>query len=277
MADLDRNSLRCLGYVGFAGDRTPEAMACVAEFAEVLAGFLDIPLDCMGQPGDTHDLPWDAALKLSVPFFDRVKQQYSELLSASVRPILVTSRCATAIATLPVVNHYHPDVVVLWLDAHGDLNTPATSPSGYLGGMPLAAGLGLWDSGYGAGLSGDRAIHLGGRDWDEGELAAIEEKTIAIFTTTEIQTDLQPLVRLIDGRDVYVHLDTDVYEPSEVVAEYAVADGLTRGDVAAILSEVMRVSNFVGLEITELSPKIKAQKISSYQALLDSFAPLKIQ
>ena len=48
---------------------------------------------------------------------------------------------------------------VVWLDAHGDFNTPATSGSGYLGGMPLAAACGLWDSGYGAGVD-PRAVVL---------------------------------------------------------------------------------------------------------------------
>ncbi|MGK7911776.1 MAG: arginase family protein, partial [Synechococcus sp.] len=85
---------------------------------------------------------------------------------------------------------------------------------------------------------------------------------------------LRQLVKLIRNRDIYVHIDTDVYEPSEVVAEYAVADGLTRTDVATMLSIVLEYSTLIGLEITELSPRNDAQKILSYQALLDSFAPL---
>ena len=42
-----------------------------------------------------------------------------------------------------------PDVRVLWLDAHGDFNTPETTPSGFLGGMCLAAACGRWDAGFG--------------------------------------------------------------------------------------------------------------------------------
>ncbi|MEL7476521.1 MAG: arginase family protein, partial [Cyanobacteria bacterium J06555_12] len=184
-----RNLFCCLGYVGFSGDRTPYGMDCAADFAGVLAQYLDIPLECMGQPAEPSDVPWDAALGLSVPFFNRVSRRFHELLSAKARPILVTPRCATSIATLPVVNHYHPDVVVLWLDAHGDLNTPNTSPSGYLGGMPLAAGLGVWDSGYGAGLSGDRVIHIGGRDWDESELEFIDSRSMTTLATMTTQKE----------------------------------------------------------------------------------------
>ncbi|MGK7910429.1 MAG: arginase family protein, partial [Synechococcus sp.] len=178
-----RNSFRCLGYVGFAGDRTPHGMGCAADFAGVLAAYLNIPLECMGQPAEPRDVPWDMALNLSETFFKHVSQRLHALLSAKTRPILVTPRCATSIATLPIVNQYFPNVVVLWLDAHGDLNTPDTSPSGYLGGMPLAAGLGLWDSGYGAGLSINRVIHIGGRDWDESELEFIDVGGIETLTT----------------------------------------------------------------------------------------------
>jgi arginase len=48
-------------------------------------------------------------------------------------------------------------------DAHADYNTPASTPTGYLGGMVIAALCGLWDSGYGAGLAPDRTILVGAR------------------------------------------------------------------------------------------------------------------
>ena len=250
-------------------------MDCAADFARVLAQFLECPLECMGKPAATLDVSWELALELSAPFFNSVGTRIDELLSAKTRPILVTSRCATSIATLPVVSRDYSDVILLWLDAHGDLNTPETSPSGYLGGMPLAAGLGVWDSGYGSGLSGDRVIHVGGRDLDESELELIKSSGIVPLTMNSPAADLQQLALLTRGKQVYVHIDTDVYEPSEVVAEYAVSHGLTRGDVAAIVDTVMRAGMLVGLEITELSPRNDAQKVASYQALLDSLAPLR--
>ena len=50
--------------------------------------------------------------------------------------------------TFQAVVRHAPDVHVLWLDAHGDFNTPETTPSGFLGGMCLAAACGRWDSGF---------------------------------------------------------------------------------------------------------------------------------
>ena len=51
--------------------------------------------------------------------------------------------------TLPTVLRHVPEARVVWLDAHGDFNTPATTPSGFLGGMCLAAACGRWDAGLG--------------------------------------------------------------------------------------------------------------------------------
>jgi hypothetical protein len=78
--------------------------------------------------------------------------------------------------TLPTVARHAPDAYVLWLDAHGDFNTPGTTTSGFLGGMCLAAACGRWDSG----LTEDRldpaqVILCGARDLDEEESALLED------------------------------------------------------------------------------------------------------
>ena len=59
-----------------------------------------------------------------------------------------------------------PRRAFVWLDAHGDFNTPATTGSGFLGGMCLAAACGRWDSGFGAGLDPRRVVMSDGRDLD---------------------------------------------------------------------------------------------------------------
>ena len=58
---------------------------------------------------------------------------------AGAQPVLTASDCSICIATLPEVVLHEPDVHVAWIDAHGDFNTPETTPSGFLGGMCLAA------------------------------------------------------------------------------------------------------------------------------------------
>jgi arginase family enzyme len=57
--------------------------------------------------------------------------------------------------TLPVMARYHPDALVVWFDAHGDLNTPESTTTDYLGGLALSGPVGMWESGLG---SGDRPV-----------------------------------------------------------------------------------------------------------------------
>ena len=62
--------------------------------------------------------------------------------------MLLAADCSMSMTTLPTALRHQPEARVLWLDAHGDFNTPDTTPSGYLGGMCLAAA-GEWDAGLG--------------------------------------------------------------------------------------------------------------------------------
>ncbi len=80
----------------------------------------------------------------------------------------------------------HPDLVLVWLDAHGDLNTPDTSPSGFLGGMPFAILLGWCHeplrraAGVELPLPEERAALVGARDLDPGERDAIARSLLVV-------------------------------------------------------------------------------------------------
>ena len=90
----------------------------------------------------------------------------------------------------------------------------------------------------------------------------------------QIESGVDELVEMIQGKAVYVHIDTDVYDPSEVVAEYSVEDGLFRQHVDNVMRTIQVEANLVGLEITELSPKSTDERENSYQALFDSLGSL---
>jgi arginase/N-omega-hydroxy-L-arginine amidinohydrolase len=97
-------------------------------------------------------------------------------------PVMVANTGSASLASLPVVARTFADAVVLWIDAHGDFNTPATTDTGYLGGMVLAAACGLWDSGHGAGLRPEQTIIVGARDID-GDEASDTAATSTIVDT----------------------------------------------------------------------------------------------
>jgi len=140
----------------------------------------------------------------------------------------------------------------VFIDAHGDFNTPETTLSGMLGGMPvaIAAGLGLQRLRQTAGLEPAldvRSIVLAGvRDTDPLEHELIEQKQVARLSVRDIRgaTDAlrREMQRLTERVDVvYVHVDMDVLDPREVPGHpLRVADGPTSLELAAAVEEMFR-------------------------------------
>src|SRR6266536_6491346 len=65
-------------------------------------------------------------------------QAVADTLARAARPLLLSGDCTTALGAVAGLQRRKRDVAVVWLDGHGDFNTPATTITGYLGGMPLA-------------------------------------------------------------------------------------------------------------------------------------------
>jgi len=107
------------------------------------------------------------------------------------------------------------EVALVWIDAHGDLNTPATTPSGFIGGMPFAELLGWcfddWRrlAGLDPPLPEERAVLVGGRDLDPGERANVDRSLVH-----ESDDASGALAALPPDAPLYVHVDTDVLDPS---------------------------------------------------------------
>jgi arginase family enzyme len=147
--------------------------------------------------------------------------------------------------TLPAVMRCRPEAHVLWLDAHGDFNTPETTPSEFLGGMCLAAACGVWDAGLGAEPAVDpaRVVMCGVRDLDEGERALVERHGVAVEAPGA-------LAERLSGLPVYVHLDLDVLDPSVFPAQFPAPGGLSDGGLRTLLAEVAESAEVIGVEIT---------------------------
>ncbi len=264
----------CISINGFAGDRTPHGMKECHALSRTIGARFGIDVEYHGEPSPASDLTWDQALDKSRETFARSASLIKDAFERGVVPLIVTPRCATALATLPQVVVAYPDCVIAYFDAHGDLTTPETSESGYLGGMPLAATLGLWESGYGNGLRPEQLVHIGGRDFDDCEIDLLHETDIHVFSKERLEEDRRSLHDLIADKAVFVHIDVDVFDPTEVTAEYAVADGLLRQHVKSVLKEITAHATLVGLEITEFSPKNDVERENSYSALLEALEGL---
>ena len=166
---------------------------------------------------------------------DTLDEQTAALAAAlPERPLVLGGCCCAHVGAVRGLAARFDKLGVVWLDAHGDLNTPETSPSGNLWGMPLRM---LLDDGV---LSpGDVAL-VGARALDPPEADYLAEHGID-----------DSLERALDGVDaVYIALDLDVLDPSEVQVFVPESDGPSAGAVESILREVVSRARLVGIGVT---------------------------
>ncbi|MGZ8633542.1 MAG: arginase family protein, partial [Solirubrobacteraceae bacterium] len=146
------------------------------------------------------------------------------------RPLLTATDCSICVATVPAVARRWPDAWLLWLDAHGDFNTPDTTPSGFLGGMCLAGAVGLWRTGYGVGPGPEKVVLVGGRDLDDAEDVLMDRHGV-------VRTDDPAAV--LAGREVFVHLDVDILDPTVMPGQlYPAPGGLDTTQLHDVLADV---------------------------------------
>ena len=166
---------------------------------------------------------------------DTLDEQTAALAAAlPERPLVLGGCCCAHVGAVRGLAARFDKLGVVWLDAHGDLNTPETSPSGNLWGMPLRM---LLDDGV---LSpGDVAL-VGARALDPPEADYLAEHGID-----------DSLERSLAGVDaVYIALDLDVLDPSEVQVFVPESDGPSAGAVESILREVVSRARLVGIGVT---------------------------
>jgi arginase len=220
-------------------DRTPGG----ARGAESLGLALDPEARLVGTPGNAHIADWSDDLRDSRGCLLEAGGQVEDMLAAGAFPVLTSSDCSICMTTFQAVVRHAPDVHVLWLDAHGDFNTPDTTISGFLGGMCLAAACGRWDSGFAPALEPGRVLMCGVRDLDAAERVLVETAGVGNARPSEVTSYLT-------GRRVFVHLDMDVLDPDVLPAQFAVPHGLSDTGLRTLLGEVKRDCEVVGLEVT---------------------------
>ncbi len=177
-------------------------------------------------------------------------------------PVIIGGDCLTAIGTVGGLDGAAAGVV--WLDAHGDFNTPETTPSGYLGGMPLAALAGrcLPELTAAAGLQApipeERIILLGVRDLDPPEQAALEASPVTVMTTAQLREApdavAQALARLGAQGPIYLHIDVDVLDPAVMPGVvYPTPGGLSLDELAGLLKTVRANCTPAAIAITAVN------------------------
>jgi arginase family enzyme len=238
-------------------DRDPRGAEGARALATELAARLRTEARMVGSPGEPRDSAWDDDLRDSRGCLLEAGGQLEDALVAGRFPILTASDCSICLTTLPTLARHRPDAWVLWLDAHGDFNSPDTTPSGFLGGMCLAAACGVWQSGLGDGLDPARVVMCGVRDVDPGERVLLETRGVGLV---ERPGDLADHLR---GLPVYVHLDLDVLDPTVMPARFPAPGGLSDGGLRTLLAEVAEAAEPIGVEITAFSAPERAKRVAT--------------
>ena len=240
-------------------DRTTGGGAGAAALAEALGEKLGIDARIVGSPGEARIGDWSADIADSRGCILEAGGQVDDALAAGDMPLLLASDCTICMTTLPSVMRHRPDARVLWLDAHGDYNTPSTTPSGFLGGMCLAAACGEWDAGFGDPVPRDQVVIAGVRDLDDGERELLERSPVTV-----IGSSLETLVAVqnaLDGQPVYVHLDVDVLDPEDMPAQFPAPGGLRADKLYDLLEAVADECEIVGIEVTALEAPDRAPTV----------------
>lgn len=224
------------------------ARILVPYHTDELLAELDIPLApdvtvTVDPPPDTD--PWTVMATLY--------GQVAELVAADVRrgarPVVLSGDCTTALGVVAGLQRGGLDPSLVWLDAHGDLQSPETSTSGYLGGMPLrlllghraeliAEPLGLRP------VPQQRVALIGVRELDPPEheylLASdVRQADVARFS-----------VEVLPPGPIYLHFDVDVVDPEQLPGlRYPVPDGPGVSEVADVLAAVLATGRVVALGI----------------------------
>lgn len=183
-------------------------------------------------------------------------------------PLVFGGDHSIAIGTLAGVSKHYENLGVIWYDAHGDLNTSDTSPSGNIHGMPLAVSLGIGDEsltgigGYTPKVKPENIVIIGARSLDEGERELIKERGIKVFTMHEVdrmgmtkvmEEAINYLKDKTDG--VHLSLDLDGLDPSDAPGVGTPVMGGISYRESHLAMEMLAESNLItSAEFVEVNP-----------------------
>ena len=238
MSALRARCPHCRTLTAVAFDDVYECHSCGAAWN---AGLVRVPRawgaggEAMAEAAHTA-LPYPEALVVDR---DTLEEQSAALAEGLPRrPLVIGGCCCAHVGAIRALAARNERLAVVWLDAHGDLNTPETSPSGNAWGMPLRMAID-----EGSVRTGNVAL-VGARDLDPPEEAYVSGHGID-----------DDLTRALGGASAtYIALDVDVLEPGATAIFMPVPGGLEVGDVERILLEVASRSHVAGLGITGLVP-----------------------
>ncbi len=238
------------------------------------------------------DLPRSATRRIDVPVeageaLDTGVRRYSslartrDLLAAALEPddvdgadgigVVIGGDCGVAVPAIAAAAERHPRLAVVWFDAHGDLHTAETSPSGAFGGMALRAALGDGPLAAAHPAAAERTVLVGARDLDPAEDDFVAAAGIRVVSTSDLDdpASLADAVAATGADAVYIHVDLDVLDPAAVTG---VGSPVPFGVDAAALTRAIGVLRerlpLAGASISGFAPSVPEAAVDDLGTIL---------
>ena len=204
-----------------------------------------------------------------------------ETLRSGAFPLIIGGDHSIAMGTVPGSSSFFKekkqDIGLIWFDAHGDMNTPESSPSGNIHGMPLAHLLGYGDKSLAGIMGSDRTIKpentvlIGIRDIDHRERQLINESGIKTFTMRDIDEQgmasiSRQAIKIATQNTTGFHFsfDVDVCDPSVIPGSGTLVQGGVSFREAHLLMEYCADSSkMLSMDVVELNPFLDKNNISA--------------
>jgi len=235
---------------------TPEARALLRELNVHAAAAADISEEDLGL----------------MPALAQLADDVEKFAREGHRPLTLGGDHSIALSTLEGTLRVHPDLRIIFIDAHGDINTPETTRSGSLHGMPLAAHLGLFGERELPGIGFVRARmrpnqlgFIGVRDLDPAEAMFIDDRNISCFSSDDVKAFGMAAVisRVLGDIDpegkcpLHISFDVDAADPSIAPATGTrVSGGLSQEDLDVLADHLRDTGRVVALDIAEVNPAL---------------------
>lgn len=234
MSSLRARCPDCRTFTAVAVGSGYECHSCGRTFA---AGLVRVPA-AWGSGGEgmvegAHvSIPYPEVAVVEKDSLDEQSASVAEALAA--RPIVLGGCCCAHVGAVQGLARRVDRLAVIYIDAHGDLNTPETSPSGNLWGMPFRMVL---DAGF---VHPEDAALVGARNLDPPEVEFMQAVGI----------DDSVSRALADADATYVALDLDVLDPSEVDVLIPEPNGPSAREIEGLLGDIARRSTIAGIGVT---------------------------
>lgn len=240
--------------------------------------------------------------KKSIDLTDEEKKQYgvwhrlaladahlgnaiSPLVRKGIFTVGLWGNCNSSLGVLAGLQHSGSDskplkVGLIWIDAHGDFNTPETSLSGWLGGMPvsIAAGQCLFrlrqKTGLKPAISTDNIIMMGLRDVDSLEQELINNSQITTISTEEMLEKGPRMLEAVDGLSgqvdvIYLHIDLDILDATEIPGSFfEVQDGPSATQLQVPIRFLMQNQKVKALGLSSFPTAEKGREISMKSVMI---------